>query len=141
MKKLLTAALAVSVLATAGMANAQGMGQGPQRPDSHQNQGPQNQGHQNQGPDRHDDNGRGPAPKRYQANRYQPPRGYQESHQWRRGEKLPSSYRSKSYVVDYRHYGLKAPPRGYQYVRVGNDVVLTAIATGLISSVIVQLFQ
>lgn len=142
MKRLLTAALAVSVLATAGMANAQGMGQGPQRPDSHQNQGPQNQGHQNQGPDRHDDGPDRHAPKRYKApNRYQPPRGYQAGHQWRHGEKLPSSYRGKNYVVDYRHYGLGAPPRGYQYVRVGDDVVLAAIATGVISSVIYQLFQ
>jgi Ni/Co efflux regulator RcnB len=43
--------------------------------------------------------------------------------------------------VDYRHYGLSAPPRGYQYVRVNNDVVLTAVATGVVASVIYQLFQ
>ena len=157
MKKILTAALALSLVASAGVASAQG----PQRPDQHQqqdqhdqgrhdqgpqNQGPQNQGPQNQGPQNQgkagDNDHERQASQRYKApNRYQPPRGYQAGHQWRHGEKLPSNYRGKSYVVDYRHYGLRAPPRGYQYVRVGNDVVLTAIATGVISSVIYQLFQ
>lgn len=33
------------------------------------------------------------------------------------------------------------PPRGYYYTRVDNDVLLTAAATGLIASVIVDLFQ
>lgn len=133
MKRLLTAAIAVSVLASAGMASAQG----PQRDNGHQNQGPDRRN------DRHDDNrGDHQAAKRYKApSRYQPPRGYQAGHQWRRGEKLPASYRGKGYVVDHRRYGLNAPPRGYQYVRVGNDVVLTAVATGVISSVIFQLFQ
>ena len=142
MKRLLTAAIALSIVASAGAASAQG----PQRPDQHQDQrhdqGPQgrpdqgrDQGHNDNQYERH-------ASKRYNApNRYQPPRGYQADHQWRRGEKLPSSYRSKSYVVDYRHYGLSAPPRGYQYVRVNNDVVLTAVATGVVASVIYQLFQ
>ena len=136
MKRLLTAAIAVSVLATAGMANAQG----PQRHDDHHDQGPQrNDDHR--GADRHDDNSwERHATKRYKANRYQPPRGYQ-ARQWHRGDKLPASYRGKTYVVDYRHYGLGAPPRGYQYVRVNNDVVLTAIATGVVASVIYQLFQ
>jgi Ni/Co efflux regulator RcnB len=137
MKRLLTAALALSVLASAGAASAQS---GPQRPDDRHEQG-----HQGPGQGRHDqgpgDNGERHATKRYKANRYQPPRGYQAGHQWRRGEKLPTSYRGKTYVVDHRRYGLSAPPRGYQYVRVGNDVVLAAVATGVISSVIYQLFQ
>lgn len=136
MKRLLTAAIAVSVLATASMANAQG----PQRDNGHHDQGPQrNDDHR--GADRHDDSSwERHATKRYKANRYQPPRGYQ-ARQWHRGDKLPSSYRGKAYTVDYRHYGLSAPPRGYQYVRVNNDVVLTAVATGVVASVIYQLFQ
>ena len=147
MKRLLTAAIALSIVASAGAASAQG----PQRPDQHQDQrhdqGPQgrpDQGRPDQGRDQgHNDNQyERHAAKRYNApNRYQPPRGYQADHQWRRGEKLPSSYRGRNYVVDYRHYGLSAPPRGYQYVRVNNDVVLTAVATGVVASVIYQLFQ
>jgi Ni/Co efflux regulator RcnB len=140
MKKFLTAAVALSIVASAGVAAAQ---PGPQRPDQHQQQGRDNDRRDN---DRHDQRGDNNnyeryATKRYKApNRYQPPRGYQ-ARQWHRGDKLPSSYRNKAYVVDYRHYGLGAPPRGYQYVRVNNDVVLAAVATGVISSVIFQLFQ
>jgi Ni/Co efflux regulator RcnB len=140
MKKFLTAAVALSIVASAGVASAQ---PGPQRLDQHQQQGRDNDRRDN---DRHDQRGDNNnyerhATKRYKApSRYQPPRGYQ-ARQWHRGDKLPSSYRSKAYVVDYRHYGLGAPPRGYQYVRVNNDVVLAAVATGVISSVIFQLFQ
>jgi len=44
-------------------------------------------------------------------------------------------------VHDYGSYGLRAPPRGYQYVRSGNDVVLAAVAGGLITAVIAGLFN
>ena len=54
---------------------------------------------------------------------------------------MPSAYRGRGYVVDHRRYGLNAPPRGYHYVRSGNDAVLTAVATGVIASVIISLFQ
>lgn len=81
------------------------------------------------------------AQRHYRANRYQPPRGYQ-ARQWTYGQRMPAQYRSSSYVVnDYQRYGLRAPPRGYQYVRSGNDVVLTAIATGLVAAVIASLFS
>jgi Ni/Co efflux regulator RcnB len=144
MKKILTAAIALSIVASAGVASAQ---PGQQRPDQHQQQG----GNDNRGQndrDRHDQrpgdnngNYERHASKRYKApSRYQPPRGYQ-ARQWHRGDKLPANYRGRAYVVDYRHYGLSAPPRGYQYVRVNNDVVLTAVATGVVASVIYQLFQ
>jgi Ni/Co efflux regulator RcnB len=141
MKKFLTAAVALSIVASAGVAAAQ---PGPPRPDQHQQQGRNDQGrHDN---DRHDQRGDNNgyerhATKRYKApSRYQPPRGYQ-ARQWHRGDKLPANYRGRGYQVDYRHYGLSAPPRGYQYVRVNNDVVLTAVATGVIASVVYQLFQ
>lgn len=143
MKKFLTAAVALSIVASAGVASAQ---PGPQRPDQHQQQGHNDRDRHDNG--RHDqrpgdNNGyERHASKRYKApSRYHPPRGYQAGHQWRHGERLPASYRSRAYVVDYRHYGLSAPPRGYQYVRVNNDVVLAAVATGVISAVIYQLFQ
>lgn len=53
---------------------------------------------------------------------------------WQRGAYLPRSY--WNYGVDYRRYGLRQPPRGYHWVRVNNDYVLAAIATGLIYDVI-----
>jgi Ni/Co efflux regulator RcnB len=80
------------------------------------------------------------AAKRYQAGRYQPPRGYQVR-RFHRGQTLPSAYRNRAYNVNYRAYGLQAPPRGYEYRRVGNDVVLTALTTGLITAVVLDLFN
>jgi Ni/Co efflux regulator RcnB len=81
------------------------------------------------------------APRRFTAARYTPPRGYQVR-SWSYGQRLPAQYRARSYVVsDYGRYGLRAPPRGYEYVRTGNDVVLTAVATGLITAVIAGLFN
>jgi Ni/Co efflux regulator RcnB len=42
-----------------------------------------------------------------------------------------------AYIADYRRYGYRAPPRGYRYYRTNQgDVVLAAIATGIIASVI-----
>jgi Ni/Co efflux regulator RcnB len=76
---------------------------------------------------------------RYSAPRYVPPRGY-VSRSWAAGHYLPVSYRGSHYVVDYRHYHLAPPPRGYHYVRVDNHVVLAAIASGLIADVLFDLF-
>ena len=80
------------------------------------------------------------AERKYRAAAYQRPSGYTYRH-WNRGDRLPPAYRADRYRVDYRHYGLRAPPRGYYYTRVDNDVVLTAAATGLVASVIVGMFQ
>ena len=53
--------------------------------------------------------------------------GYQMHHDdWARGER-----------VDYRHYHLQAPPRGYEWREVDGNYVLAAVATGVIASVIV----
>ena len=80
------------------------------------------------------------AERRYNAPRYAPPRGYQVR-SWSYGQRLPGSY-SRGYVVnDYSRYGLRAPPRGYHYVRSGNDVVLATVAGGLITAVIAGLFN
>ncbi|MDO9338784.1 MAG: hypothetical protein EON95_07800 [Caulobacteraceae bacterium] len=80
------------------------------------------------------------AAKRYKAGRYTPPRGYQ-ARRFHSGQSLPAAYRNRAYYVDHNRYGLRAPPRGYEYRRVGNDVVLTAVATGLIASVVLDLFN
>ena len=81
------------------------------------------------------------AQRRYNAPRYVAPRGYQYR-QWSYGQSMPYAYRSGGYVVnDYARYGLQRPPHGYQYVRSGNDVVLAAIAGGLITAVIAGLFN
>ena len=81
------------------------------------------------------------AQRRYNAGRYYAPRGYQ-TRSWSYGQRMPSYYRSNQYVVsDYGRYGLRQPDYGYQYVRSGNDVVMTSIATGVIAAVIAGLFN
>jgi Ni/Co efflux regulator RcnB len=58
-------------------------------------------------------------------------------HAWRRGDRLPPGYRYQ--VIDYRAYHYAPPPRGYHYVRDDRgDVILAAIATGIIASVILN---
>lgn len=80
------------------------------------------------------------AAQRYHRGYYQPPRGY-VYHQWQRGDRLPPPYFAQPYVVyDYPHYRLYAPPRGYHWVRVGDDVLLTAIATGVVLDVLYNLY-
>ena len=56
-------------------------------------------------------------------------------YRWRTGAYLPPAYRSY-YVRDPNFYGLRPAPRGYRYVHAGNDIVMIALATGLITSVL-----
>ena len=59
--------------------------------------------------------------------------------EFRRGRYIPREYRNRQYVVnDYRAYRLAPPPRGQQWVQVGSDYVLVAIATGLIANIILN---
>ena len=61
------------------------------------------------------------------------------SPEFRRGGHLQSEYRDRQYVVsDYRMHHLSAPPRGQQWVQVGADYVLIAVATGLIAQIILS---
>ena len=55
------------------------------------------------------------------------------------GDRLAPEYRHHNYVVnDWRGHGLHAPPRGYQWVQVGGDYLLVAIATGIILQLILN---
>ncbi len=64
---------------------------------------------------------------------------------WRRGERF--DYRqARNYRVinDWRGYRgrhLYAPPRGYHWVRSGNDAVLVAVAGGVIGAVLAGAFN
>ena len=71
---------------------------------------------------------------------YRRPWGYSD-HYWRRGDRLPVAYYAPPYVVgDYSAYQLRAPPYGCHWVRVNNDVVLAAVATGLVLDVVYNAF-
>lgn len=59
--------------------------------------------------------------------------------EFRRGGYIPREYRGHNYyVTDYRAHRLSPPPRGQQWVQVGPDYVLIAIATGLIAHMVLS---
>lgn len=88
----------------------------------------------------HDYDRRGYHHGRTRAGEYRHPRGYRP-HVWRRGERLPVAYYARPYVVrDYRGCHLRQPPRGAHWVRVNNDVLLAAIATGIVLDVVYDHF-
>lgn len=110
---------------------------------------------QPRGDDRRGDDRRGGPQQGQQWNRGGPDRGGPDrgrpgfdrrdghgagpDHGFYRGDRLPSQYRSRQYVVDdWRGHRLSAPPRGQQWVQVGGDYVLAAIATGVITSLILN---
>lgn len=173
MKKLLTAAIALSVLASAGAASAHSYGRPydgddrrapraeerydrrdarddrrdvrrdvreDRRDDRYDRRDDRRDSRYDRRDDRRETRYERRAAHRYDGGRYYHPRGYQ-ARDWRRGERLPAAYRGRAYAVDHRAYRLSAPPRGYEYRRVGDDVVLTAIATGIITSVLIGLFN
>ena len=85
-------------------------------------------------------NGYVAARTRYPGGHYQIPRGYYRQ-VWVRGDRLPVAYCARPYVVyEYRDYRLYDPPRGYRWVRVNNDVVLTALATGFVLDAVYNLY-
>jgi len=67
-------------------------------------------------------------------------RGFEPGYRsWRRGERLNSYQRSHYRRVDYRREHLRAPPRGYEYVRSDRgETLLVAVATGVILSVLLS---
>jgi Ni/Co efflux regulator RcnB len=63
-------------------------------------------------------------------------------HRFNKGERFDRTRAMNYSNIDYRRYrGLRAPPRGYHWVRNGNDAVLVAISTGIIASVIAGAIQ
>lgn len=123
MKRVLTVAIALSLLAGTAVSAKDGRGNGNKRGHSYERS-------YDRGYDRdegYDRRGRG-------AYRDDRGRGQWEQRQWSRGQRLPGAYRGGG--VDYRRHQLRRPPRGYQWVRVGDDYVLSATATGLILDVI-----
>lgn len=121
MKRFLTASLAVLMLAGAGgAASAQDW----------------RRDHNNNG--RYDARDRSYEQGRRDQARAEDRRDRREYRRWAKGQRLDRAYRdNRYYVSDYRRYGLRQPPRGYRWQRVDNQFLLTAVATGLIASVII----
>jgi Ni/Co efflux regulator RcnB len=114
MKKTLSLALALTLLAGTGTAFAQ----------DHNNY---DRNDHNNGPQqRSDDHGRdhatamrGPAHPDWRAG------GHIARNDWGRGVR-----------IDYRSHHLRRPPRGYEWRQVDGNFVLAAVTTGLIASII-----
>ena len=65
-------------------------------------------------------------------------RSVESSGQLKRGEQLPPRYRTHHYVVEnWQAHRLSEPPRGHQWVQAGTDYALVAIATGVVTEVLV----
>ncbi|RYY99566.1 MAG: hypothetical protein EOO24_17265 [Comamonadaceae bacterium] len=71
---------------------------------------------------------------------YQQPRYYSNGPRFQRGAYLPHEYRQQRYYVNdwHSHRGLYAPPHGHQWMQVGSEFVLVALATGLIANLLIQ---
>jgi Ni/Co efflux regulator RcnB len=79
--------------------------------------------------------------RRYSRGYYVRPSGYYYR-SWRYGDRLPRAYYGRRYIVnDYYSYRLRPPPRGYHWVRVDHDVVLAAIASGVVVSAVFGIFH
>lgn len=73
---------------------------------------------------------------RYRASsHYYYPRGY-AARSWSIGYHLPLAFLAASYYVDYRPYGLAAPPYGCRWVRVDSDLLLVEIDGGEIVDIL-----
>lgn len=63
-------------------------------------------------------------------------RTYVRHNEWRKGARMNRNDWNRGERVDYRHYHLHAPPRGYEWREVDGNYVMAAIATGVIASVV-----
>lgn len=123
-------AIAAAALLTSSLSFADNGGGG--RPDEYQRRGHGNgNGHGPRWDDRRTDQRDG----RWNDRR---PEYNARGPEFRRGGYIPYEYRRPNYVVDYRVYHLSPPPRGQQWVQVGADYVLIAVATGLIANIILN---
>ena len=123
MKKLILAALAATIVTTPLLAapgwNNDNRGRHEQRSDRY---------------DRHDRNERGGRYDRNDRFDLGPSHQYRS---WSRGQRFDSRYaRDYRVISSPRAYRLHDAPRGYRWVRSGNDAVLVGITSGIIASVL-----
>jgi len=62
---------------------------------------------------------------------------YVRHDEWKKGAHISHDDWNRGEQVDYRHYHLQAPPRGYEWRQVDGNYVLAAAATGVIATAIV----
>ena len=82
---------------------------------------------------------RAPQPQHAPAARHAPqqPQCAHGQRQWRQGQRLPSDYRHRQYVVnDWHAHNLPRPPRGQHWVQLDGGYARIVIATGIIMQLI-----
>jgi Ni/Co efflux regulator RcnB len=62
---------------------------------------------------------------------------YVRHDEWKKGYHMKPEDWHRAQPVDYHHYHLSAPPRGYEWRSVDGNYVLAAVATGVIASAVV----
>lgn len=154
-KKILSIALAATTALTTATAFAEPNGrdndpQQQQMQQDHRGHGPEQQRSQNDRQnqpraqqDHRQDRGHEQRDHRADQPRYQQQRqAYRHDmprpqRDWHKGQRIPAQYRTANYYVnDWKARELPAPPRNHRWVRVNGDYVLVAIATGVISSIL-----
>lgn len=139
-KKTLVIAMACASLALGSAAQAKGdhgdRGHGHGHGHSHYDK------HDRRGDHRHWDDRRGGRDYRqgYRDGYRDGPRAWAPPpHRWARGDRLPHYHRGGYYVVsDWHAHRLHRPRPGYQWVQVGSEYLLVAIASGIITSIILN---
>jgi|SRR5476649_1356195 len=118
---------------------ADGRDGGPQGQQQWQRQGGQDRGdHRDQGgpgrQDGHGDRGHNGGPRGGERDHFA-----WNGHDFRRGHPAPRRFRGDEYRVnDWRERGLREPPRGEHWAYVDGNYVLIAVATGIITSIILD---
>ncbi len=63
---------------------------------------------------------------------------YVRHEEWKKGVHMRHEDWDRGDKIDYRHYHLSAPPRGYEWREVDGNFILAAAATGVIATVIAE---
>lgn len=112
--------------------------------DDHQDNGPHDQSNTMSGPTHHDNGMSGPSNDHMNqmsghhdtmngpaSDMHRNDHAMMSHHNWRNGDRLPEQYRRYA-SIDWHAHHLRRPPRGYHWVRVDDDYVLVAVATGIV---------
>ncbi|WP_192456370.1 RcnB family protein [Musicola keenii] len=121
----------------------QGQGQGPgggQQPGRQGGGQPGHQGGEQGRPDARNDRNPGQGRQEQRPGPQQQREHFAFSgHDFRRGHPVPRDFRWDRYRVDdWRGRGLYAPPSGYRWAYIDGNYVLIAVATGIITSIIIN---
>ena len=63
---------------------------------------------------------------------------YVRHEEWKKGAHMRHEDWDRGDKIDYRHYHLSTPPRGYEWREVDGNFILAAAATGVIATVIAE---